>query len=355
MEGITPVTVGSNIRRGLAPAVIAAGLLALAACDRQVSQNAKPEPGDTAVATVAGETVWASDVKRQAVVQGAIGEGEPLDVSSDLFRRTLEEVIDQKLLAREAVRQKLDKSAVAKRRLNASRDKLLGDMLVENVVDRAVNDNAIRALYQEQQRLSRPSEEIHARQIVLATQADADGVKKLLDTGASFEALAIQRSTDQATRFNGGDLGYFTLDSMPEAYGAALKDAKVGQLIGPFKTDAGFAVMKVEDRRAEQPIPLEEARPQIVRFLTYDEIRLLLSRLRGQTKVQVLVSQPAEAPGAAREPASAGKNAVAPGKPPAGSPLVAPSEGGAAGAPPASAPVTPAAPGKAATALKGPK
>ncbi|MEO6338512.1 MAG: peptidylprolyl isomerase [Caulobacteraceae bacterium] len=341
------------MRRSLAPAVIAAGLLALAACDRQPSQNAKPEPGDTAVATVAGETVWASDVKRQAVVQGAIGEGEPLDVSSDLFRRTLEEVIDQKLLAREAVRQKLDKSGVARRRLNAAREKLLGDMLVENVVDRAVNDNAIRALYQEQQRLSRPSEEIHARQIVLATQADADAVKKLLDTGASFEALAIQRSTDQATRFNGGDLGYFTLDSMPEAYGVALKEAKTGQLVGPFKTDAGYAVMKLEDRRAEQPIPLEEARPQIVRFLTYDEIRLLLSRLRGQTKVQVLVSQPAGAPGAPREPASATSNAVGLGKAPAGSPVgPAPSEGGAPAAPPASA-ATP--PPKGGPSLKGPK
>jgi peptidyl-prolyl cis-trans isomerase C len=330
--------------RSLALAALAVGMLALAACDRKPDKNAPPEPGDTAVANIGGETVWASDVKRQAVAQGAIGEGEPLDISSDLFRRTLEEVVDQKLLAKEALRLKLERSPVAERRLSAAREKLLGDMLVENVVDRAVNDNAIKGLYQEQQRLSRPSEEMHGRQIVAASEADALAVKKLLDTGASFEALAIQRSIDQATRFNGGDLGYFTLDAMPEAYATALKDAKAGQLVGPFRSDAGFVVMKIEDRRAEAPIPLEEARPQIVRFLTYDEIRQLLTRLRTQTKVDILVSQPADIQGAPREPASA---------PPAG--------GGAAASaakPAEKAPATPAKPAtppaKEAPKLKGP-
>ena len=53
---------------------------------------------------------------------------------------------------------------------------------------------------------------------MVATAAEAEAVKKLLATGASFEALAMERSTDAATRFNGGDLGYFTTDVMPEAY-----------------------------------------------------------------------------------------------------------------------------------------
>ena len=66
-------------------------------------------------------------------------------------------------------------------------------------------------------------------------QQDADAIKKLLTTGASFDALAMQRSTDAATRFNGGDLGYFTLDAMPEAYGTALKTAKVGETVGPLQ------------------------------------------------------------------------------------------------------------------------
>ena len=142
---------------------------------------------------------------------------------------------------------------------------------------------------------------------MVGSAADGEAVKKLLATGASFEALAMERSTDPATRFNGGDLGYFTIDVMPEAYDVALKDAKVGQVVGPFPVEGGFALVKVEDRRLEQPITLEAARPQIVRFLTYDQVRDLLEKLRSKSKVEVLVKAdaasrpvpPADAPKAA--------------------------------------------------------
>jgi peptidyl-prolyl cis-trans isomerase C len=283
----------------------AALCLALAACGRQAGHEAPPQPGDKAVASVDDHTVWASDVKREAVAQGLIGQGEPLDPASDTFRQVLDEVIDQKLLAGEAVKRKLDRSPAAQKRLAAARERVLSDLLVEGVVEKAVSENAVRQLYQEQVKLSRQSEELRARRIVVAGQAEAEGIRKALAGGASFEALAMQRSTDQATRFNGGDMGYFTLDVMPETYQAVLKAAKAGQIVGPFQTDAGFAIVKVEDRRPEAPITLESARPQIVRFLTYDQVRDLIEKLRGKSKVQVLLKAPPDVPGAPKEPASA--------------------------------------------------
>ena len=296
--------------------------LALAGCGRNGGTEHAPERGDQAVAKVDGQTVWSSDVKREAVSQGLIGEGEPLDLSSDLFRRVLDEVVDQRLLAGEAIKRKLDKDPVAQRRLNAARDRVLGDMLVESVVSDAVNDNAVRGLYQEQLKLSKRSEEIHARQIVVATAADGEAVRKLLASGASFEALAMERYTHEATRLNGGDLGYFTVDVMPPAYDAALKTAKPGQIVGPFAIEGGFALVKVEDRRTEQPITLEAARPQIVRFLTYDQIRDLLEKLRGRAKVQVMVKT--DTPAQAIPPADAPKTAAQPGVSPAVMPPAAP-------------------------------
>jgi peptidyl-prolyl cis-trans isomerase C len=301
--------------------------LLLAACGQNKVAEKPPEPGDTAVARVNGQVIWASDVKREAVAQGLISEGEPLDISSEVFRQRLDEVIDQKLLAAEATKRKLDKDPIAQRRLAAARERILGDMLVEGVVEKAVTEDAIRKLYAEQQKLSKRSEEIRARQIIVGSQAEAESVKKLLASGASFDALAMERSTDQATRFNGGDLGYFTLDVMPEPYGAALKDAQKGQLVGPFAAEGGWVIVKVEDKRTEDPITLEAARPQIVRFLTYDQVRDILEKLRGGAKVDILIGKPQDVPGApAREPASA------PPEPPAGAPA----------APPASAPSAPA-------------
>jgi peptidyl-prolyl cis-trans isomerase C len=131
-------------------------------------------------------------------------------------------------------------------------------------------------------------------------------VKKLLTTGASFEALALEKSTDTATRFNGGDMGYFTTDVMPAAYGAALKGARRGQMVGPVAVDGGYALIRVEDRRLEAPLTFEAARPQIVRFLTYDQIRDLLEKLRGRSKIANLVK--ADAAESTNPPADAPKS-----------------------------------------------
>jgi len=305
-------------RRKVSPGVVGAALclLLLVACSQGVGDNRAPEPGDTAVAKINDQTIWASDVKREAVAQGLIGEGEPLDISTDLFHRVLDEVIDQKLLSSEAVKRRLENDPLAKRRVAAARERILGDMLVENVVEQAVNDNAIKALYEEQLKLAKQAQEYHVRQILSATEADADATKKQLSAGASFEALAMERSTDSATRFSGGDLGYLTADAMPTTYAAALKAAQVGQIIGPFKADAGWVILKVEDQRLEKPLSLDEARPQIAKFLTLDQVRDLIEKLRSQSKVKLLIGAAQAGPDTLHEPASAPPEALTPGAPP---------------------------------------
>jgi len=293
-------------------------VLMLAACGRGSGDDRAPQPGDRAVAKVQDQTLWASDVKREAVAQGLVGEGEPLDVTSDLFRRVLDEVIDQKLLAREAERRGLDNSALAQRRLEATRERILGDMLVENVVNGAISDQAVQTLYQEQLRLARTSEEIRVRLILSRTKAEADAVIGMLGQGAGFEAVAQERSIDEATRFSGGDLGYSTADVMPQAYANALRNAAAGSTVGPFQSEGGFAVLRVEDRRRESPPTLDQARPQIVRYLTYEGVRQLLEELRGRARVDVLLAPESGAP---QEPASAAP--PAPPAPPVPTPAAA--------------------------------
>lgn len=286
--------------------------LALTACGGKEGGDQAPERGDVAVAKLDGRSVWASDVKREAIAQGLIGQGEPLDQASEQFHRVLDEVVDQRLLAAEAVKRKLDKDPTVQRRLAAARDRVLGDMLVEAEVGGVVTEANIKGLYEEQQKLSKRTEEIRARQIVSATAAESESLKKLLASGASFEALAMERSRDGATRFNGGDLGYFTLDIMPDAYGVALAGARRGETVGPFPVEGGFAVLKVEDIRTEQPIALDAARPQIVRFLTYDRIRDLLEKLRSRAKIELL-AKPAAGATPAVPPADAAPALPVPG------------------------------------------
>ena len=136
-------------------AALAAGL-ALAACSQAPSAQSPPEPGDKAAARVNGQVIWVSDVKREAVAEGLIGPGDPLDVSSDLFRQVLDEVIDTRVLAAEAARRGLDKDPAGQRRLASARDRALEDLLVDNVVGKAVTPATENGLYQEFLRTALP-------------------------------------------------------------------------------------------------------------------------------------------------------------------------------------------------------
>jgi peptidyl-prolyl cis-trans isomerase C len=282
-----------------------AGLCLLAACAPRPAAQHPPQPGDRAVATVNGQDVWASDVKREAVAEGLIAPGDPLDASSDLFRQVLDEVIDTRVLAAEAIARHLDKDPLAQRRLAAARERALEDIMVDSVVGRAVNQQAENALYQEFLKNRTPSEVIHLRQIVVAAAPDAEAVKKQLAGGTAFEAVAMERSIDAQTRFKGGDLGEMTTDTLPQPLGAAVAGAKAGQVVGPVKVDAGWAVLKVDDRHPEAPPSIDAVRPQLIRFITYDQIKDLVLTLRSRAKIQNLLPPPPEAPGGLTEPASA--------------------------------------------------
>lgn len=289
-------------------AVVFVAVLAAAACGKGGGSDRAPEAGDRAVARVQDETIWASDVKREAVAQGLVGETEPLEVTSDLFRRVLDEVIDQKLLAAEAARRGLDNSALAQRRLKATQERILGDMLIEKEVNGRINDQAVETLYKEQLRLAQTSEEIRVRLILSPSRPEADAVLGILAQGAPFSAVAQQRSIDEATRFSGGDLGYTTFDQLPQAYTAALRNAPAGATVGPLQTEAGWAVLRVEDRRKESPPSLDQARPLIVRYLTYEGVRQLLTQLRGRAKVELLLDGAAASPPPAQPAATGAKS-----------------------------------------------
>jgi len=268
---------------------LALSLGLMAACG-QGSGEKSPDKDDLVVARVQDLSVWASDVRREAVAQGLVAEGEPLDVQSELFRRVLDEVIDQKLLAAEARRRGLDKDEATQARLEAVRERILGDILVEQVVSGAVSDQAIQRLYDEQQRRAQSSEELRVRLILSQTKAQAEAVLGVLGQGAAFEAVAAQRSTDPATKYSGGDLGYSTLDVLPDSFAAALRGQPTGAVIGPVEAPNGWAILRIEDRRQEAPPTLEQARPLIIRYLTYEGVRQLLEQLRGKAKVDVFLN-----------------------------------------------------------------
>ena len=284
--------IGIRLSRMALP-LLGAAMVVLSGCNKAQTSERPPEPGDVAVAKVDGQTIWASDVRNEATTEGQIGPGEPLDITSGLFQRTLNDLIDEKLLAKAARDRGIDKSVTVQRQLAAMEDRFLGDTLINNTVNRNVDEKAVKAQYDEQVKLSKQSEEIRTRILLLKTKADADSAMKQLQSGALFEAMAMEHSIDQATRFNGGDMGYISTDIMPQVYATVLNTAKVGDTVGPVQTDGGWAILRVEDRRPEQVPTLEDERPVITRYLVYNQVAGLLKNLRDNAKVDMLIPKSA--------------------------------------------------------------
>ncbi|WP_022697247.1 peptidylprolyl isomerase [Euryhalocaulis caribicus] len=280
-----------SIRSGL---FLLLAAIALAACSDESSPEASVELrdnvtrlGDTVAAEVGETRIYVSDVEREAAAQGAIAPGDRISTDSDAYSRVLDELIDQRLLAMEAARRGLADTDEARRRLQTARERILGNVLVETAVDESVTEDSIRRMYDEQVRLVELGDEVRARHILVETREAADEIKAQLDEGADFAQLAFDNSIDEATRLDGGDLGYFTSDAMVAPFSTAAYATPVGEISDPFETEFGWHIVKVEDRRAQQRPSFEELRPRIVRFMTFDEIQNLLDDLRDNTEITV--------------------------------------------------------------------
>ena len=141
---------------------------------------------------------------------------------------------------------------------------------------------------------------------------DKDEAKALIaeiKKGASFDKLAKEKSTDKASGAEGGDLGWFKKSDMVKEFADAAFALKKGELTeAPVKTQFGYHVIKVEDRRKAPPPAFEEMAEQIREELARETVTSLLDQLRSNAKIEKFnidgsKPDPAAAPPAARSAA----------------------------------------------------
>ena len=115
-----------------------------------------------------------------------------------------------------------------------------------------------------------------------------------LKKGEDFAKIATELTEDPSGKANGGDLGYFTKDQMvPEFAEVAFKLEK-GQLSEPVKTQFGWHVLKVEDKR-NRPIPeFDKVKDQVRSFVIRKAQADLVTKLRSEAKVEKM-TPPADA------------------------------------------------------------
>lgn len=272
---------------GVGSALVLAASLGLAGCGKSAPRAeaaAMADPSAVAAA-VNGEPIYVSDVELEARVQNLIENGERLEVDSAEFNEILDQLIDIKLLASEAISRGLDEEPESRHRLATARDNILGNILVDRVVEERVDDAAIKKMYETQIAIWELGDEAHVRHILAPTKEEVEKIATELKGGADFAVVASRRSADESTRMEGGDLGYMTAEEATPEFAKVIRETQTGGISKPFQSDMGWHIAKIDDRRKEQPPSIEELRGPILKHLTMMQIGEVLKELRKESKI----------------------------------------------------------------------
>jgi peptidyl-prolyl cis-trans isomerase C len=264
--------------------------------------SSQSNPNDPVVARVNGDPIYRSDV--QAVLQQIIPAGHQpsQDDLQKLYPRLVDDLISRKLAYQEATREKLqDKPEVHHAIMNAEQQVLVQAFFSE-VGKPAVTEDNMKKAYDEAVKVTPPQDEVHARHILVKTEDEAKDIIKQLDGGADFVKLAKEKSIDKGNAQDGGDLGYFTKGSMDPAFSDAAFSMQPGTYSKtPVKTNFGYHVIQVIDKRPAKIPTFEEAKPQLESQLAQRAIQVKLKEIAQKSKIEVFNpdGSPIAAPAAA--------------------------------------------------------
>ena len=240
-------------------------------------------PGNPIVARVDGVELHLSDV--EAARQALPPQAQKLSLEQ-IYPMLLDRLVDGALITEAGRKEHLEQDPDVQTRLKRYEDRLIQEAYLNRAIKRAETEDRLKTRYQEMLKEKAAQEEVHARHILLASEAEAKSVIAQLDKGADFAALAKQYSTDPNAQ-SGGDLGYFGHADMVPEFAAAAFSLPVGEYTKtPVKTEFGWHVIKVEDRRLGKPPSFEDAREELSQDLAHDIIEAKLQELRGAAKIE---------------------------------------------------------------------
>ncbi len=261
------------------------------------------------LATVDGSPITEADL---ADAMADIGPGLPEKLEgAERQKYVLDYLVDLKLVAKQAYADKLDQSADYARRIAYFKDKLAMEALMGEVAKSAGTEAAAHKAYDEAAAAQPPEPEVHARHILLATEDDAKKALARVKGGEDFAKVATELSKDPAGE--GGDLGWFTKDRMVPEFSAVAFTLEPGQISDPVKTQFGWHIIKVEEKRMKTFPPYDQLKEQAMRYVSQKAQSELITDLRSKAKIETFddsgkpVAPPA--PAAAASPAPAATDA----------------------------------------------
>ncbi len=179
-------------------------------------------------------------------------------------QNVLRGMVSERLLYLEAVKQGVEKSPEVQKRFEGLKKQLVIQSLIEQQTKTLTTDAGLKKLYAQRVEAMKDQEEVRARHILVDSEAEAKKLHEQILKGADFSVLAKEKSVDKGSAMRGGDLDFFAKDRMVPEFANAAFALKKGEISSPVKSEFGWHIIKLEDRRKASVPPFEQLREQIV-------------------------------------------------------------------------------------------
>lgn len=242
---------------------------------------------DKVIAKVDGVAITEGDL---ALALDDLGDRLPTQANAAQKRDyAIGYLIDLKIAANAAKAAKVNESAEFARRAAYFQDKVMVDELVAREAKKAVTPEAARKLFDDTLKTVTPEEEVRARHILVEGEEDAKKIQARVTTGKEdFAKVAGETSKDPGSKVEGGDLGWFAKDRMVKEFAEAAFALKPGEVSQPVKSQFGWHVIRLEERRTK-PLPkFEDVQKEIDTYLARKAQEDLIVSLRNKAKVERL-------------------------------------------------------------------
>ena len=208
-----------------------------------------------------------------------------LSVTPEEVDRAVEQVKTQNKLDDATFRSALEQQGFTMEGYRKTLKKQILELKVINTAVRSrvtVSDDEVKTYYHQNEKLMAGDRQSHLRQILIAVPekaSDADAATKqrvatkvveLARNGTSFTELAKQYSDDDGTKASGGDLGWVGKGVLVDALDDAMQAMEPNDVRGPIRTDRGWVILQMVERKSGDLKPYEEIKEQLRKQL-YDQ------------------------------------------------------------------------------------
>lgn len=218
--------------------------------------------------------------------RGATEQKKITDLPAEMQKNIINGYLTAKIIEDKAKAAGLEKSASFQTKLAQVKNSLLSQEYIEQQINKQLNEADIKKAYDELNAQLKDVKEVNAKHILVADEKTANELMAKLKKGADFNKLAGEFSTDPGSKEKNGDLGYFRKEQMVKEFAEAAFAAKKGELAGPVKTQFGWHVIKVEDKRNAKTPEFATVKPQLEAKVKQEKLVKLIDKLLAEAKIE---------------------------------------------------------------------